>query len=237
MSSMLNPVPQSQTTPTWVWLSFIPLFGALAIVSAGHKSKTPNWIYLGLGVSVTALITLSTSYAVLVWLFQIAASFYIKTAFLSKTRPQIHTVGLNNLSENQFLPTNTESIDINSCSKDELVRCLGLPIVYANDIKSLQDEGFLFTHLEELSEIAGLPESYLKQLEKRLIFLYDSRKDIDASWRRVNVCSVEDLTALGIKIEVANKIIQERDTKGEYRSVMDIKRRTNTPFKAFCKIV
>jgi DNA uptake protein ComE-like DNA-binding protein len=234
---MLNPVPQPQPNPTWVWLSFVPLFGGLAIVYAGHKSKTPNWIYLGLGVSVTALVTLSTSYAFLVWLFQIAASFYLKTAFLSKTRLRIHTVGLDNLSDNQFLPTNVGSIDINSCSKDELVRCLGLPIVYANDIKSLQDEGFVFTYLEELSEIAGLPETYLKQLERRLIFLYDYRKDINASWRRVNVCSVENLTAIGIKIEVANKIIQDRDTKGEYRSVMDIKRRTNIPFKAFCKIV
>jgi DNA uptake protein ComE-like DNA-binding protein len=234
---MLTPAPQPRSIPTWVWLSFVPLFGGLAIVYAGHKSKTPNWIYLGLGVSVTALITLSTSYAALVWLFQITASFYLKTAFLSKTLLQTSRVGLHGLSDSQFVPTLAGKIDLSSCSKDELVRGLGLPIVYANDIESLLNEGFVFTHLEELSEIAGLPEAYLKQLEGRLVFSYDHRKDLDASWRRVNVCSVEDLAILGIKIEVANKIIQERDTKGEYRSVMDIKRRTNTPFKAFCQIV
>jgi hypothetical protein len=56
-------------------------------------------------------------------------------------------------------------MDINIYSRDEMVWHLGLPILYANDIDAIRTEGYRFTCIEELSEIAGLPESYLPKLQ------------------------------------------------------------------------
>jgi DNA uptake protein ComE-like DNA-binding protein len=234
---MLTPAPQNQSTPNWVWLSFIPIFGSLAIVYAGHKSRTSNWMYLGIGTFVAALTTASTSYSVVIWIFQAVVSLYFKTEFLNKMAALLDSPGFHNLSSHQFIPSVKGKIDINNCSKDQLVRGLGLPIIYANDIESLQNEGFVFTHLEELSEIAGLPESYVRKMQGLLVFSYEYRRDIDASWRQANVCSTQDLITLGISLEFANRIIEERDAKGEYKSVMDIKRRTKVPFKSFQRIM
>ncbi|XWK85653.1 MAG: helix-hairpin-helix domain-containing protein [Phormidium sp.] len=121
-------------------------------------------------------------------------------------------------------------VDINNCSKDDLVNLLGLPIVYANDIESLQKEGYIFTHLEELHEIAGIPENYLPRLAPLVTFSYDYKKEAHSSWKRLNVMSVQELIASGLESEVAFQIVAERQKRGEYKSAIDIKRRTNLPF-------
>jgi DNA uptake protein ComE-like DNA-binding protein len=233
---MLTPTPQSESNYSWVWLSFLPVLGSLVIVYAGHKAKISRWMYCGIGIFITATITSSTSLSLPLWVFQIVLSFYLKNNFLVKSSLRGGEQS-KSLASNYALSERRGKIDINSCSKDELVRDLGLPIVYANDIESLQNEGYVFTYLEELSEIAGLPESYLNQLKNHLVFNYDYRKDIDLSWHRVNILSVEELACLGIKQEVAEKIILERNSGGEYRSVIDIKRRTRIPFKMYKLIV
>lgn len=127
-------------------------------------------------------------------------------------------------------------LDINNCSKDELVKVLGLPIIYANDIESLKNEGYIFTHVEELSEIAGLPESYIGKLAGKVIFTYNSNKELECSWQRLNVMSIDELVMAGLGGTIAQKIVAERENNGEYRSIIDIKRRTSIPFHSY-KIV
>lgn len=130
-----------------------------------------------------------------------------------------------------------KTLDINTCSKDEMVKILGLPIVYANHIESLQNEGYIFTHLEELSEIAGIPESYLPKIAPLINFSYDEKLENYLSWRRVNTFSQEQLIELGLSMEVAQKIVKERHKNGGYQSVMDIKKRTGFPFHVYRQIV
>jgi TM2 domain-containing membrane protein YozV len=124
-------------------------------------------------------------------------------------------------------------LDINNCSKDELVRTLKIPIIYANDIDSLKNEGYIFTHVEELSEIAGLPESYLDRLAGKVIFTYNINKELECSWQRLNVMSIDELVLAGLGGNVAQKIVSEREDNGEYRSVIDVKRRTSIPFHRY----
>jgi DNA uptake protein ComE-like DNA-binding protein len=217
-------------TPAWVWCSLIPTLGGLSIAYAGRKAKTSAWVYLGLGICAAAFALGSYPIAAGIWMFQVAVAFSIKDRFLAKMLPS-HSAMSDDKMPQGF--ANPGKVDINTCSKDEMVRRLGLPIVYANDITAIRNEGYQFTHLEELSEIAGLPESYLSQLQPLIMFAYDIRKEEFFSWRRLNTCSVPELTAFGVSEETALAIVSERLQQGDYRSVVDVKKRTGLPFRAY----
>ncbi|MGB3207871.1 MAG: helix-hairpin-helix domain-containing protein [Crinalium sp.] len=229
---MRSPSSLLQQTPNWVWWSFFPAFGGLAIAWAGYKSNTTNWLLLGAGITTAALALSSTHLALLIWLFQIATAFYLKKRYLIKTSAKGLLIPEDRQTA-QLMADIHGKIDINNCSKDDLVKALGLPIVYANNIESLQNEGYLFTHLEELHEIAGIPESYLPRLAPLIIFSYDLNKEIDCSWKRLNIFSTEELMRCGLEASVAQKITQERQRRGEYKSVLDVKHRTGIPFQYY----
>lgn len=232
---MLEPTPKNSPTPTWVWLSFVPIIGSAALVYAGNKANTAKWMYLGAGILTISLISTSSAIFYAAWMAQIFISFNLKEAFLRKTSNGLGSLGLDNL-QYQAMPNSSAQLDINNCSKDELVRVLGLPIVYANDIDSLRNEGYIFTHVEELSGIAGLPESYIGKLAGKVIFTHNTNKELEFSWQRLNVMLIDELVMAGLGGTVAQKIVSERENNGEYRSVMDIKRRTSIPFHSY-KIV
>lgn len=217
--------------PAWVWWSFFPVLGGLAITYAGNKSNTSNWVWLGIGITGTALILSSTQLTLLIWILQIVIAFSLKKRFLVKTLPR--GVSITDYETAQLMAEIHGKIDINNCSKDELVYRLGLPIVYANDIESVRNEGHIFTHLEELSELAGIPETHLKRIEPLIIFTYDINKEFDVSWRQLNRLSKTELIASGIDDIVAQKIINERNKNGLYSSLIDVKRRTGFPLSCY----
>jgi DNA uptake protein ComE-like DNA-binding protein len=233
---MLEPTSKNNSTPIWVLLSFVPVLGSVALIYAGNKANTAKWMYLGAGIVTVSLLSTSSSIFYFAWLAQICISFNLKEAFLRRTANNSELPGFHNLAQYQAMPISNTQLDINNCSKDELVRVLGLPIVYANDIESLKNEGYIFTHVEELSEIAGLPESYIGKLAGKVIFTYNTNKEMEWSWQRLNVMSIDELVLAGLDGNVAKKIVSEREKNGEYRSVIDIKRRTSVPFHSY-KIV
>lgn len=218
-----------EKVPAWVWCSLIPTFGALAIVYAGLKSNTSRWIYLGITTFIASLILSSHGLAAVIWIAQIATAFYLRKSFLVKTMPDGY-LPLGDQRLTRSLNSFHGKLDINRCSKDELVQVLGLPIVYANDIEFLQSEGYLFTYLEELSEVAGLPESYLKRIEPLVIFTYDSKRDFQSSWRRANSFGIDELVTAGVQLNVAERIVVERQ-KGDFKSVLDLRKRTKVSFQ------
>jgi DNA uptake protein ComE-like DNA-binding protein len=230
---MSDPSSWLKHTPVWVWCSLIPTFGGLSIAYAGRKSKTSQWVALGLGICTMAIALSSYPVAVGIWIFQIAVAFSIKDKFLAKTLPSQSYSTITNHKTAQLLANLHGKLDINTCSKDEMIRRLDLSIIYANDIESVRKEGYQFTHIEELSEIAGLPESYLSKLQPLIMFAYDIRKDDYFSWRRLNTCSIPELTAFGVTEDIAQKIVSERLNRGDYQSVVDVKKRTGLPFKAY----
>lgn len=211
--------------PNWVWWSFFPTFGGLALVYAGHKSKTPAWIALGLGITTAAIILSSYNVSAFIWIFQIGTAFYLKKRFLLKTIPK-----------SQLTPEDTETakllaetrgqVDINTCSKDDLVYALGLPIVYANKIDAKRKEGYIFTQLEELAEVAGLPQNYLPRLAQLIIFNYKIQKSTDFSWNPINTLSTQELVDCGLDLTIAQKITAERERGGLYKTVGDVTQRT-----------
>jgi DNA uptake protein ComE-like DNA-binding protein len=216
---MSNLVSQKSSIPAWVWLAIIPSFGGLALVYRAKSLKNKLWLYLGIGITVSAFIFHSSSIALGIWLAQSIFAIWFNHH-------------LNRGNKISPFP-----IDINTCSKHDLVYHLNLPIVYANDIEAVKNAGYLFTHLEELSEIAGLPENYLKQLANLVVFSYNINLEVPTSWRRVNSYSQEELIQAGLETRVAAKIIQEREANGIYRSALEISKRTDLPLTTFQHLI
>lgn len=220
--------------PAWFWCSFVPVLGGGAIAYAGVKASTNVWIGVGAGFVAAAIIfaPISETLAGLIWVAQIATAFALKREYLAKIYPKELP-----LPEDPKLfaaiAANRPKLDFNSCSKNELVNVLGLPIVYANDIDSLRAEGHIFTSLEELHDILEIPNATLSKIESMVVFSYNYRQEASYSWRRVNSMTTDDLIAMGMESTVAIAIVDERQRRGEFKSVMDIKKRTGIPFSAY----
>jgi hypothetical protein len=99
--------------------------------------------------------------------------------------------------------------------------------------RSLIAKGQIFTHLEELHEIADIPNSYLSRLAPLLEFQYDERKEGILSWRKLNNYSLDELIVCGLEREIAIEIVKERSIKGEYKSVVDLIQRTGLPLHKY----
>ena len=222
-------------TPKWVWWSFLPVVGGLAITYAGNKSKTPNWKYYGLTLFGLGLILAYSELAIIIWLAQILTSLTIRKKYLVKVVSR--TASIDNYEVAQLLAQEREQIDINDCSKDELVYDLNLPIVYANDIEDLRNEGHIFTSIEELADLSGIPERVFRKIEPLITFGYDIKKESDISWRRVNSFSVQELIACNLDSATAKKIVEEREKAGAFKSLVDIKKRTALPLSCYKNLV
>lgn len=221
-------------TPAWVWWSCFPVLGGGAIAYAGVKSGSNIWIGIGAGFIAAAIILspVSDTAILAIWIAQIATAFALKRSYLAKTYPK----DLALPDDPQLfaaIAAHRPKVDINTCSKNDLVNVLGLPIVYANDIDSLRDEGHIFTSLEELHDILEIPNTTLKKIEPMVIFSYDYRQESGYSWKRINSMNVDDLIGLGIEENAAKAIAAERQLHGEFKSIMDIKKRTGIPFSAY----
>lgn len=227
---MSNTQNKLKKIPQWIWYSLIPTFGSLAIIYAGNKAKIPKWIYIGIGFLVFSILLSSSKLIIFVWLAQITTAFSFKKIYLIRTASK--RLSINDLDNAKLIAQHQGKIELNSCSQDDLVYTLGLPIVYANDILSLAREGYIFTHLEELTEVAGIPASYLQKIEPLITFHYDLHKEADVSWRRLNSCSLNELIAYNIETSVAERIVTER-TKGAYKSLIDVRKRTGIPLSAY----
>lgn len=215
-------------TPIWFWVSLIPLVGGLSIIYAGNKINRFSWVNTGIFITALAVVLSSSHLAGFVWLGQIAVAFLLKDEFIDRmnSEPQLPE---NPPKPLEFLPKAQSKIDINTCSKDDLVHGLGLPIVYANEIESALKEGHMFTHIEELAEIAGIPDRYLPTLEPLIVFNYYEKSEVDFSWRRCNTYSEAELINCNLESEVAAKIISEREARGIYQSFPDLRKRTGLP--------
>lgn len=211
-------VSNSQLSPNAFWLSFIPLFGGLAIVREGNRLSDTKFTQLGWAVFALSLALAVADGLALAWFLQIGLAIWFRVKYARAPAIPLRQV------------------DFNSCSKHDLVRVLDLPIVYANDIDLLRNEGYCFTHAEELTEIVGIPEEQVARIAPRLIFAYHAARDGAGSWRRVNFLTVGEMQALGVDGAIAQRIIEERQ-RGDYRSAIEIKRRTGLPFRAYKKLL
>ena len=208
-------ITQKSEVSNLFWLTFIPLFGSIALVRESNLLSDRKFVQMGWASFAISIILSAGDALFLAWMAQVGIAIWFRSQHLV-------------MPAKPFRP-----IDFNTCSKDEMVRTLGLPIVYANDIELARTEGFIFTHAEELTEIAGIPEEQVRRIASKIFFTYDEKKDGIDSWRRVNILSAEDFQRLGLSASSAHKLITERENKGDYRSAIDIKRRTGLPLRSY----
>lgn len=209
----------------------MPVFGGLAIAYAGYKAKTSAWLAWGLGLTTVALVTTSASTIIpfFIWITQIGIAFLLKKRYLIKTASK--GIEISDRETAELIAQTRGKININTCSKNELVYNLNLPIVYANEIDRFRQQGYIFTHLEELAEIARIPESHLRKIAPLIVFS-NAVKETE-NWERFNTFSEDDLIICGILPEAATKIILEREKNGHYQSLANFKLRTQLPFSQY----
>jgi hypothetical protein len=226
-----------QRTPKWVWWSFFPVFGGLAIAYAGKKSNTKSWIAIGIGLTTVSFIFsgwefLEDVFIPILWGAQIGTAFFLKQSYLIKTYPATSPLPKDPKLA-KLVAQQRPKIDVNNCSKDDLVHGAGLPIAYANDIELLRNEGHIFSSSEELASLIDIPQNIIQRVEPVLVFGYYAQNEAEFSWRCLNTESVDELVTRGLEADVAQKIVAERKNNGEYKSVADVKRRTGLPLKAY----
>ncbi len=225
--------------PDWVWWSLCPVFGGLTIAYAGYTTKTDRWLQIGGALSAISLVAAFLGWSWLVYLavpVQFAIAMNIKNPYLIKSAPR-----------GAILPTDRQiaksiaqirgKVDINKCSKDDLVHVLGLPIAYANNIELIKAEGYMFTHLEELTALADVPEQYCQAIEPMIAFNYYEQSDNPIDWQRLNVLPLSELIELGLDRSSAAVICTERQRNGAYRSLVEVKRRTGLPISLYKHLI
>lgn len=223
--------------PQWIWWSLFPYFGGFSFIYAGWKIKNNRWYLWGIGFVIGSIIISSVfkSLTFVIPLIQLTMAFKFKEEYLVKTAPK--GVLIPSLEIAQLMAQYRGQIDINNCSQDDLVYGLGLPIVYANDLQLLRQEGYMFTHVEELADLVGIPEQILRRIEPLILFTYDINKEGDISWRRLNSFSLDELIVSGLDIENAKKIVLERNNNGAYKSLLDVKKRTGISINIYRHLI
>lgn len=223
--------------PSWIFLTFFPVFGGGALIWAGVRAKMYVWSIIGGALIFGAIV--SSNYAwdwmiLGVWGGQIVLAFILKQEFLVRTYPyHLPLPSDSKLAKRVGLLRG--KIDINTCSKDDLVH-IGLPIVYVNDIFAMRESGHIFTDADELGEMVGISSQSLERIRPLVTFTYNPRQEAFTSWRRANSFSIEELISLGLRAEVAEKLIAGR-ASGSYRSIVDITKRTGIPIEAMRELI
>jgi hypothetical protein len=221
--------------PDWVWWSLCPVFGALTIAYAGYLTKTTKWSQIGGGISAIGLLAALSGQSWLVYLavpIQFGIAMSIKNSYLIKSAPR-GTILPTDRHTAELIANVRGKVDINKCLKDELVHVLGLPIVYANNIELVKAEGYMFTHVEELTELADVPEKYCQAIEPMIAFNYYEKSADPIDWQRLNVLPMSELVELGLDRASATAICNERQLHGAYRSLVEVKRRTGLPISLY----
>lgn len=211
---------KSQVSSNAFYLCFVPVLGSLVILYESNRLGDHTCLKIGWAVLALSVLSALGDAIGLGWIAQAVAAIWLRNR---------HT----HIPETPTLA----KVDFNGCSKHDLVRLLDIPIVYANDIELLRNEGYLFTHVEELVDIAGLPEEQVRKIEPQLIFSYSAQKDDNHTWRQLNCLTALEMEARGLSATAAEKIVANRNDRGDYRSAIDVKRRTGLPFRDYQALV
>jgi hypothetical protein len=226
--------------PQWVWWSLCPVFGAWTIAYAGYLTKTDRWWQIGIGMSTILLLASLGGQSWLIFLaipVQLAIAMNIKNAYLIKSSPRGAIVPTDRQTA-QLIADIKGKIDINKCSKDDLVYQLGLPIVYANNIEAIKAAGHMFLCVDELTELADVPEKYCAAIEPMIAFNYYEEQPTDSiDWKRLNSLPLSQLIELGIDRVSAETICNERQLHGAYRSLIEVQRRTGLPIDLYKHLI
>ena len=130
-------------------------------------------------------------------------------------------------------------IDVNLANIDDWLRLPGISIHQARSIVELVAMGVQFLSLEDLAAALSLPVSRIKPWQSVLYFgYYDPESTLTPQRLNPNNASLEQLLEVAvIDLDLAQKIIENRQQKGNYRNLADLQRRLNIDGEIISKLM
>ncbi|NES95579.1 MAG: ComEA family DNA-binding protein [Desertifilum sp. SIO1I2] len=120
------------------------------------------------------------------------------------------------------------TLDVNQATVDDWLRLPGLSIHQARSLWELSRAGVQFFSIEDIAAALSVPVTTLQPLEPALSFCYYPAEQ-QASLNP-NSASVEALLQVpGMDRTLAEAIVQNRQTLGNYRDLSDFQRRLALP--------
>lgn len=134
---------------------------------------------------------------------------------------------LENLLEIQIAAELGVKIDVNQACVDDWLRLPGISIYQARSLVELVEMGMQLLCLEDVAAAMGVPIHRIKPLEPVLHFEYrDPDRCLSPQKVNPNTASIDELTQIPLlEIDLAQRILIDRQLKGNYRNLPDFQRR------------
>ncbi len=121
-------------------------------------------------------------------------------------------------------------IDANQATVDDWLRLPGLSIHQARSLVELSNSGVKFYCIEDIAAALSMSIQRLKSLEIILDFSYYDDDSVDNITYKINpnTATVESLVKIPfIELSIAQAVIENRQSSGPYRNLIDFQRRLN----------
>ncbi|QLE58863.1 ComEA family DNA-binding protein [Nostoc sp. TCL26-01] len=131
-------------------------------------------------------------------------------------------------------------IDANQATVDDWLRLPGLSIHQARSLVELSRSGLKFYCIEDVAAALGLPAPRLEPLKPLLNFSYYDQESLVHSSDLINpnTSSVEQLTQIPfIDASLAQAVVQNRLSLGNYRNLADFQRRLQLSGEAIAQLM
>ena len=134
---------------------------------------------------------------------------------------------------------NTFTIDVNRATVDDWLKLPGISIRQAQLLVELVGMGVQMLSLEDLAAALSMSMTQVKRWESALCFYY---YDLDCGTNPLklnpNLASREQLVKIpGISIDLASKIVADREAVGKYRNLVEFSQRLSLEGEAIAQLM
>jgi DNA uptake protein ComE-like DNA-binding protein len=130
-------------------------------------------------------------------------------------------------------------IDVNQAPIDDWLRLPGISIHQARSLVELANTGVQFLCLEDVAAALSLPVSRIQPWQPILYFGYYSPESLLTPQRfNPNEASLEQLLEIAVvDLNLAKKIVANRQQQGKYLNLPDLQRRLNLDAEIISKLM
>lgn len=130
-------------------------------------------------------------------------------------------------------------IDANQASVDDWLRLPGLSIHQARSLVELSRIGVKFYCIEDIAAALSIPAQRLEPLKAILDFSYYDNETLgNPTQININTATIENLAKIPlIDASLAEAIVSNRLSKGDYRNLIDFQQRLNISGEAIAQLM